>query len=216
MKKALILGATTILTLGFSSGFLSNIAHANENISNEITGLPVASLAEDASEVIFEVAPYVHKNDQGFLYVDSSIPQDVYIKNELAVLEKSFEEINRQVKNGQVVVNEDLSITNLSVTNKYKFMAAARKGYTSKTYWWGVRATYTDSQAKKAIKQLEDASDTEQDYATILFWLPPVAGIAGITGVYCKKLGKAMKSHNKGKGVILDMTWALTYKVKSR
>jgi hypothetical protein len=215
VRKAFILGATTIITLGFSNGSLSAIAHANENISNEITRLQEASLTEDASELILEVAPYVHKDEQGFLYVDHNIPQDIYTKNEVDVLEESFREINRQVENGLVVVNDDLSISNKS---KFQAMASAStsKGYTSKTYWWGIRATYTDSQAKKAIKQLEDASDHEQTLGTVLFWLPPVAGIAGITGLYCKNLGKSMKSHNKGKGVILDMTWALTYKVKSR
>ncbi|MEY9870334.1 hypothetical protein ABIE66_005840 [Peribacillus sp. B2I2] len=30
------------------------------------------------------------------------------------------------------------------------------------------------------------------------------------------ELAKSMKSKNKGKGVTLDMTWALVYSVKSR
>jgi hypothetical protein len=118
------------------------------------------------------------------------------------------------VANGQVVVNDDLSIANKS--NFQASFAAASKGYTSKTYWWEVRATYSNSQAKTAIKQLQDAADHEQFLLASLFWLPPVAGIGGIIGAYCQKLEKTMKSHNKGKGVILDMTWALTYKCKSR
>ncbi|TMU83438.1 hypothetical protein FGG79_19715 [Bacillus sp. BHET2] len=215
MKKTLILGATTMITIGAFNGSLTTFAHASESPTNEITKLSGASLTEDASASISEVAPYIHKDSKGFLYVDSNIPRDIYINNKVELLEESFKEINMQVANGQVVINGDLSITNKS---NFKTFASAKasKGYTSKTYWWGERATYTNSQTKTAVQQLQDAAIHEGFVAAALFWLPPIAGVGGITGAYCGKLASSMKSHNKGKGVILDMTWVLAYSVKSR
>ncbi|MED3759360.1 hypothetical protein P4555_09825 [Peribacillus frigoritolerans] len=213
MKKTLILGVTTMLALGAvggSFGSLTTTAHASENSSNEITELPNATDVEDFSTTISEVEPYVHKNDQGFIYVDSSIPQDIYIKYNVDMLEESFEKINKQVASGQVIVNDDLSITNKGIA------LYASKGYTSKTYWWGKKATYTNAQTKSAVSSLEDAAFNVGSIAAATFWLPAIAGVTGITGVYCGALAKKMKSKNKGKGVILNMTWALAYTVKSR
>ncbi|MGE6718776.1 hypothetical protein ACQKGD_15550 [Peribacillus frigoritolerans] len=213
MRKTLILGVTTMLTLGSLNGSLATIAHANENEnpSNKITELTRASLTKVSSDSILEVAPYVHKDDQGFLYVDSNIPRDIYIKNKVKVLEKSFKDINKQVANGQVVVNDDLSIT-----KKSGFTTFASKGYTSETFWWGQRAKYTNSQTKSTVKQLENAGQDIGFLAAALVWLPAIGGITGISAAYCGKLAKSMKSKNNGNGVILDMTWALVYSVKSR
>ncbi|MGE8205854.1 hypothetical protein ACQKP0_14960 [Heyndrickxia sp. NPDC080065] len=59
------------------------------------------------------------------------------------------DKINKQVANGQVVINDDLTIT-----NKSNFITFASKGYTSETFWFGVRATYFNAQSKAAVKQL--------------------------------------------------------------
>ena len=125
-------------------------------------------------------------------------------------MEASFEDINAQVAKGQLEVNDDLSITDKS------FSTFASKGYTSKTFWWGERATYTNSQTKKAVEQLQDAATDINFIAVAIAWIPTLSVPTGVTSAYCGKLAKSMKSKNKGKGVILDMTWALAYKVKSR
>nr|WP_295973692.1 hypothetical protein [uncultured Bacillus sp.] len=132
MKKAPILAVTMMLTLGS----LTSIAHAYEIPSNEraneMTELRANEIkvSKDTSNSISEVAPYVHKDDKGFLYVDSNIPRDVYIKNQVDVLEASFEKINKQVADGQVVINDDLSITSTS-----SISTLSTKGYTSEKFW---------------------------------------------------------------------------------
>lgn len=216
MKKTIILGVTSMLALGSLSGF----AHADEKTSNVSTKSHGATLnvnvpnlhasTEDASESISEVAPYVHKNDQGFLYVDSNMPEYIYIKNQVDLLEKSFEEINKQVANGQVVVNDDLSITNKSMITPF---ATKPK---SETFWWGVRTTYTNSQTNSAVKELTTAGVNNALGGAALFWLPTIGGIVTLSGAYCLKLADSMSSHNKGKGVILDMTWVLAWSCESR
>lgn len=216
MKKAVILGVSSMLTLGFFSPSLGSVAEASGSQKEVITETKATSNpgTEEASVSVSEVAPYVHKNDQGHLYVDQDIPMDVYVQNEVSSLEKSFEEINKQVDSGQLVVNEDLSITNK--LDDAIFAKAASKGYTSKTYWWGERATYTNYQTKVAVKQLRDAAiDTAFNsvYAVII---PPVAAVTSLTAAYLNKVAKSMENANRGNGVILDMTWALAYSVKSR
>ena len=220
MKKPLVLGLTTMLTLGT----LAPIAQANENTSDETTELPKvlvtettldelpeSLITENSSDIISEVEPYVHRDKQGFLYVDNSIPRELYIQNKVDLLEKSFEEINKQVESGQVVINDDLSIT----SNRFTTFASGN-GYTSETFWWGERATYNNAQTKSAVKSLTDASIDITFIAAATFWVPSIAAGSMLTAAYCGKLGKDMDAKNKGKGVILDMTWVLAYTVKSR
>ncbi|AOH53367.1 hypothetical protein ABE28_003305 [Peribacillus muralis] len=213
MKKTINLGVATMLALGAvggTFGSLTTTAHASENSSNEITEVPNATEVEDTTTLISEIESYIHKDAQGFLYVDSDIPIDLYNEYKVDLLEEYFEEINEQVANGQVEVNDDLSIIDKS------FTTFASKGYTSKKFWWGERATYTNAQTKKTVGQLEDAGIDIAFIGAAYLLLPPIAGGVGLTSAYCGKLAKSMKSKNKGKGVIVDMTWALAYKVKSR
>lgn len=216
MKKPFILGLTTMLTLGSLTGTLLPAAHAsvNENYSTEVKESVSSSLTENLPSSVLEVAPYVHKNDQGFLYVDNDIPSDLYIENNVADLEKSFENINAQVASGLVTINDDLSITSKQI------VTFASKGYTSKKYWWGEKATYTNSQAKTAIKQTNAAAyDTALIGAGTLF-IPAFgtgfAAVSGLTTAYLFNLANDMDNANKGKGIIVNMTWALVYTTKSR
>lgn len=211
MKKPLILGMTTMLALGSLSGTLTPSAHANENTPNEVSETVEGSvLTEEVSNPVTEVGPYVHKDEQGFLYIDKNIPEDVYIENNVQELEEKFAEINAQVENGQVTVNDDLSITSNMMTT------FASKGYTSKTFWWGERATYTNAQTKSAVKSINSAAVNIGFGGAMAFFLPLASVPAGVTAAYLYKVGNSMTNANKGRGVILDMTWALVYKTKSR
>lgn len=214
MKKTLIFGVSSMLALGSLSGVMAPTAHASENSSYEVTksftSVELTEVSpEESSTLISEVAPYVHKNDQGFLYVDSSIPNDTYIKHDVAQLEKSFEEINAKVENGFVTVNDDLSITPT-------FQTFAEKNFTSEYFWWGERGTYTNQQAIDATKGVNKAAIDVGWIGALTAWIPGFAGVTGVTSGYLYKLGSGMEAANKGKGIIIDMNWTLTYTIKSR
>lgn len=233
MKKPLILSMTTMLALSTLSMNLAPSAYASENSVNQIEETTaserevsdkkilfrenVAKLLEEREMVrqvdagIAAVEPYVLTDANGMFYIDKNIPTDVYEKYNVQDLEKEFAEINLQVKNNEVEINDDLSITSNQVET-----LAKKKGYTSKRFWWGERATYTNTQAKNAISQLNSAAINIGFGGALTFWLPLASVPAGITAYYCHKLGDSMSRANKGRGVILDMTWALTYKTKSR
>lgn len=214
MKKTLIFGVSSMLALGSLSGVMAPTAQASENSSYEVTksftSVELTEVSpEESSTLISEVAPYVHKNDQGFLYVDSSIPSDTYIKHDVAQLEKSFEKINAKVENGFVTVNDDLSITPT-------FQTFAEKNFTSEYFWWGERGTYTNQQAIDATKGVNKAAIDVGWIGALTAWIPGFAGVTGVTSGYLYKLGSGMEAANKGKGIIIDMNWTLTYTIKSR
>lgn len=228
MKKALILGVSSMLALGSLGGVMTPTAHASENSSNEVTNSPyevTKSFApveltneltkvspEESSALISEVEPYVHKNDQGLLYVDSSIPSEIYNKHNVALLEKSFEEINAKVEKGFVTVNNDLSIT----PTFFQAFAKKERNYTSETFWWGERGTYTNAQAKEAAQQVNTAAIDVAYIGALTAWIPGFAITIGITSAYLFKLSNDINVANKGKGIILDMNWTLTYSISSR
>ena len=216
MKKPLILGLTTMVTLGSLAGSLAPAAHASENevASSSLTENVLEVASSSLTENVLEVAPYVYKNDQGLLSVDNNIPRYLYIENDVEALEKRFETINAQVANGEVTINDDLSITSNMMTTR------ASKGYTSETFWWGEKATYTNAQTKTAVQQTNSAAiDTALIGAGTLFI--PVFGsafapIVGLTSAYLFNLADYMSTANKGKGIILNMTWAFIYSTESR
>lgn len=216
MKKIVTLGLSTMLALGSLVPVASASANSNENYSIKVQESASSSLTltEDLPSSVLVVAPYVHKNDQGFLYIDKNIPEDIYTTYNVVELEKSFEEINAQVASGVLTINDDLSITSNEI------VTMSSKGYTSKRYWWGEKATYTNTQAKTAARQAQSAAvDTALITAGTLFI--PVFGqgfaaISGLTSAYLFKLSDSMTVKNKGKGVIVNMTWALVFTVESR
>lgn len=216
MRKILILGLTTILTLGFLGGNLAPSAYASENTSFKVreSVVPTENLVnKDVPESVLEVAPYVHKNEQGLFYVDENIPTDIYIKNNVEDLEKHLEEINAQVTSGEVTINDDLSITSNMMT------PYASKGYTSEKRWWGEIATYTNAQANKAVRDTAVAA-AQFGFGALGLYAIPLLGVlaapVGITGGYLTLLAAKMDAANKGRGVILNMTWAFAFTVKSR
>lgn len=218
MKKTFILGLTTMLTLGS----LAPVAHAenvneNNNYLVEINELESYSLDESTPSFVLEVAPYVYKNEQGLLSIDNNISEDMYIKNNVEELEESFKLINEQVLAGKLTINDDLSITS---NNMITTFSSNSKGYTSKKYWWGEKATYTNKQAKAAVKQTNSAAiDTALIGAGTLLipvYGPGFAPIVGLTSAYLFNLADDMSKANKGKGIVVNMTWAFVYTVKSR
>ncbi|MDQ0174660.1 hypothetical protein [Bacillus chungangensis] len=64
------------------------------------------------------------------------------------------------------------------------------KGYTSETFWWGIRATYNNQQAKDAISQLRSASVDAGLITAALFWIPQLGSVTGITSAYLENLQK--------------------------
>lgn len=213
MKKTVIFGLSTMLALGS----LAPAASANENYSIKAQKSASSSLTlteDNLPSSVLAVAPYVHKNDQGFLSVDENIPEDIYNLYKVADLEKSFEDINAQVASGLLTINDDLSITSNMMTT------FASKGYTSQTYWWGEKATYTNAQAKVAAQQAQSAAiDTALITAGTFFipvFGPSFAGVGTLTSAYLFKLSDSITTKNKGRGVIVNMTWALVYSVESR
>lgn len=215
MKKIVIFGLSIMLALGSLAPAAS--ASSNENYSIKVQKSASSSLTlteDDLPSSVLTVAPYVHKNDQGFLYVDKNIPEDIYTLYNVADLEKSFEDINAQVASGLLTINDDLSITSNAI------VTMSSKGYTSTTYWWGEKATYTNAQAKVAAQQAQSAAVDTALISAGTFFIPvfgsAFAGVGGLTAAYLFKLSDSITTKNKGRGVIVNMTWALVFTVESR
>lgn len=165
--------------------------------------------SKEPEEMIDEVAPYIYKNSEGHLAVSDSIPEDIYERNNVFQLEQTFKETNKQVDARQAVVNDDLTITDFTKSTR-------ARGVSFNRYWWGVQSVYTNAATRQAIRDFNYYAAGVGVGSAALAWLPAIGGIGGFIAAYSGLLANRFEANNRGRGVTLNMTWALVYDVKSR
>lgn len=60
-----------------------------------------------------EVSKYIVLSQDGTIGLSKDVPADLYDKYNLEYLEKRFEELNQQVRDGKIKINKDLSIVKI-------------------------------------------------------------------------------------------------------
>ena len=121
--------------------------------------------------------------------------------------------------NTEVVNNNATIDPNTKTINTNEMTLFATKGYSSKKFWWGERATYSNTQTIKAVKEINVGAAKIALGAGGMAFIPVLntaAATAGVTAGYLILLSSKMDAANKGRGVIVDVTWALIFTVKSR
>lgn len=213
-RKGLVLSLSGLLLTGSIVPIAAN-AQNNEESKQMSVNYTGVSTAQDEQEVMINtVEKYVNLNPDGTIELSEEIPKELVEKYDINSLKERFESLNQQVKDGRIVINEDLSI---SEKNLIQARAAAKYEKT-KRYWWGDKNWYTNAQTKAHIKDLNSAVIAAGGVATAMGTLGFVPGAftGAVAGTYWGLLASRMDAHNKGKGVTVSATWALVFSVNSR
>lgn len=111
-----------------------------------------------------------------------------------------FDELNQLALDGVITINEDLSIQDNSIT--------ANAVYGSWTYhWWGYDRKFNNAQTTQYYNYLLTLAAGGGAF------LPPVAAIAGVSSGYWALLATRVNANNKGRGVLVEVTWVAVFDV---
>lgn len=207
MKKILSYGLVSILTISIVSPIS---AHADTKIDQEeITYQGESNEFVNLSETdLNELQKSVKINENGHIHLEN-VPSDQYQKYGLQYLEEHFNLLNEKVDNGQIIINQDLSITDLTVK--------ARAVYGEWTnHWWGYDRKFGKIAAEKYATECNKLATKLAMGAAVsapVWWVS--AGIALSSGYYYLLATDVNEANAKSnRGVEVKIYWTRNYSVK--
>ena len=206
MKKVISGFLTLVLMFGL---FSPSYSYANENTNTSESSIDNSSnsLEIEQTKMIQEVEPYVQLTKRGTIQL-KNVPQELYEKYNLDLLQAHFEKLNNAVKNDEITINKDLSITDNSMST----LAAV---YGSWTYhWWGYDRKFNNSQAKAFVDYCYTVAAGATIVTGVGAFFPPVAAIGGVQAGYWALVATRVNANNNGKGVYIGVTWVAVFNVE--
>lgn len=186
---------------------------SNEVITEEVSANEVPTIETENSDLfIAEVEPYIYKTMQGTIEI-GNYPESFSstYSNEIERLEAYLVPLNQQVLDGTLRVTDDLAFAPTAQ------LRAAGNGAT--IYWWGYQYIFNKSQGLNFAKAMEDLSYGTLSMGTFLslFGLGKIGTPLGaLGGPYYKQIAKKVRDKVTSKGVIVNITHAAVFTVKSR
>ncbi|WP_051314585.1 hypothetical protein [Alteribacter aurantiacus] len=160
-------------------------------------------------DVLNLVEPYVELQEDGTLALEG-VPRGLYQAFDLENLESHFDQINKEVLEGNLVIDEDLNISETG------FSTFHHAGYGSWSYhWWGYQRLFNNSQANEYRLRLLSQAAGAGMVTGVTKWFPPVGGIAAVSGGYWALLATRVEANNRGNGVKVSVTWVNVFSVES-
>lgn len=158
-----------------------------------------------------ELSSYIYVDENGHINFSGTLPITFRDKYSLDVFQERFDSLNAQVDNGEVRINDDLSVTNLG------FTILASSGHTTKNYWWGTRHTFTKKSSYiNYIYELNNATLVVAAGAL----LPGLGVPMGLSAVYIGKVANDLQYFLDSKGfkngILLDYNITLFYSIYHR
>ncbi|KOS66291.1 hypothetical protein AEA09_18935 [Lysinibacillus contaminans] len=204
MKKYIstVLASTLIL-----SSVLPTIAHGEEFKENEVVNVQKEN--ETVNEVslnLDDVKKYIKVDNNGHIGF-TFVPPGQYKKHNLSELQNHFNLLNEKVDNGEIIIKEDLEITDLS--------PQALAVYGSWTYhWWGYDRKFTKKQAVAYVDEIEYVILGMGAGAAVTAPSLVIAGGFLLSASWYGLLAKRIEANNKGKnGVLIEIYWARTFDI---
>lgn len=213
MKKIIAMTMILCITLN-SSIFVSADEVSYENESSDMT-----AFIEKADD-------YVEVNNEGL--IELNLPDNIVKmidSDEYENILQGIDEINSEVKSGQVVVTDNGTIYDISDDE-----LVVQGGNVDKVvkHWWGFTRYANNKNSKKLVKKLNSDASSISIIATgsgavALIPLPATtlpagaaAAASGLSAAWMTRLACLIDQKNKGKGVKITLTWCMIYTVKGQ
>ncbi|MEJ8303358.1 hypothetical protein [Saccharibacillus sacchari] len=179
-------------------------------------------------QLVNELSKYVEKQPDGQVYLNKDFKKEVAISEEDAQkLENHINLINESVRNGDLVVNDDLSVDIVGnpsgVLSEYGINSAtaAASGTSYTISVWGVTVFMDNNAAVEFAQTLISNGGAVVGASVISRFIPTpptvlVSTIAGVIGGGGVAAGKRIEQYNKGKGVRLEFKLPAGFYVYTR
>ncbi|WP_302630167.1 hypothetical protein [uncultured Eubacterium sp.] len=182
---------------------------------------------EEMSQEAFieESNEFVEVSEEGLIELE--LPDDLLeqiSEEEYAVYLEAIDSINELIEQGELKATENGTLYETSDDE-----LVVQGGNVDKMvyHWWGYTRYANNKNTKKLINRFNTASNGAwvvcggTASASYLFpvsapYTGLVSGLTGMAAGYWGLLATRMSAKNKGKGVIVNMTWVLVFTVKSQ
>lgn len=205
MKKLIVSLLSVIMILGVtlpsyaSASSLPSQANVSENQRTENS--------DQSFSDIKKIEKYVFVNEDGHIALNNKQSKSFHKKYNLDALETHFDELNKQVDDGTIRINEDLSIDDLS----FNALVSYHKW---DSYWWGKERNFTNSQAIRYTHEIDTVVAAGTIATASTATIPILGASIGATTGYYALLSARVKANNRGNGVYVRITYALVFNVK--
>lgn len=177
---------------------------------------------------ILSLEKYIQVKEGLFVFDIQKALEDGKDYNLVLGQQKYLEYLNQQVKDNVLKLSKDLTIENIkendfSQRNMTGVLAKASckgKSVAAKYYWWGYKTVLNSCETKKAISDANTVAaaggigGTSLGGLGIFFPVLLIPGaISGATGSWFYLFATRLDANNKGKGVIVEMTWAAVFDI---
>ncbi|WP_397536958.1 hypothetical protein [Rummeliibacillus pycnus] len=176
----------------------------NENVENYALSESAAVQQERDLEQIQKYITVDSNGHVGFKFV----PPGQYKKYHLSELQTHFDMLNQKVDNGQIKINEDLTID--------KIGPQLRATYGEWTYHvWGYDRKFTKKQAAAYKDQIDYTVIGMGAGAVVTAPSLVIAGGFALSAGWYQLLAKRIEANNKGKnGIYVKIYWVRTFDIE--
>lgn len=129
-----------------------------------------------------------------------------------------FNYLNSQIENGELTVKDDLTIEDIgqnSFEQNIGTLASCKgKNAGPNKFWWGYSAHLNSCSSNTFSADLNSVAAVSTGVAVVAAYFGVVPAIPpGLSASYFWLLASRVDANNKGKGVFIEMTWALVFDI---
>ncbi len=168
---------------------------------------------------ILTLEKYIYLNQEGLFELNKKQAKNDGIKDSLLNGQQEyFYHINSLIKNGEITVGENLVIYNNSrkATATASHWPSCGGGVTtnSEYHWWGYSRYTCDCLTQDISSDLNSVAGVAAGITLIAACFGPIPALPpGLTSAYFWVLASRLDANNHGRGVYIEMTWALAFDI---
>lgn len=204
MKKFLCFMLSAIMILSTST---TAFAQSPDNITQQ---------QEYTVEDIKALEPYISVDNGHFEFdSESAIANNVdaeLINGQCAYLDI----LNAEADNGYLTINNDLSIDTHAIQSRAGHWSNCGGGKNTDVtnYWWGYARYACDCETNRMSADFNSCASVSAGVGVIGAYFGAVGAIpGGLSSAYFWLLASRLDANNHGKGVYVEMTWALVFDI---
>ena len=131
-----------------------------------------------------------------------------------------FNYLNSQARNGKIIINKDLSITsaaeNVSPKASSGHWSSCGGGRNTSTtnYWWGYARYACDCETRRMSSDFNSCASVAAGIGVVGAYFGGIGAVpGGLSSAYFWLLASRLDANNHGRGVYIEMTWALVFDI---
>lgn len=170
-------------------------------------------------EEVKALEPYISVKDGNFVIDEKSALSSGMNPDLVHGQEAYLDYINNQVKSGLAIVNKDLTISFATEQNQAKasghwYNCGGGRNTNTTNYWWGYARYACDCETQRMSADFNSCASVAAGVGLVGSYFGFVGALpGGLSSAYFWLLASRLDANNHGRGVYVEMTWALAFDI---